>query len=60
MQALRYLPRSIERGPVEASDRANALIRRGIPFRAQLSAAPLKPIDTRGTAEHDCRPSALN
>ena len=37
------LPRSIERGPVEAWTARNALSQGFCAFRAQLSAAPLKP-----------------
>ncbi len=38
------IPRSIERGPVEATAGEHTVLQqRGSPFRAQLSAAPLKP-----------------
>jgi len=56
--SLEGLPRSIERGPVEA----RARVRRDVgvnPFRAQLSAAPLK----RGVSSRiffPSSPSALN
>ena len=36
------IPRSIERGPVEAFLQNNQHVIAGNPFRAQLSAAPLK------------------
>ena len=52
------LPRSIERGPVEANKERMGLFR--LPaFRAQLSAAPLKQ-GKRGQVNLPILPSALN